>query len=126
MPKGVRAKGPLRLPAPSLGSVVRRLPARRAEQGESVNPIRLEVDQTNSAVTLRVVGSSDQAFRGTFTLHMVGGGNQSTHQSHATLAAGERAILSTITLGGAERWSARLTVIPDDGPEYEEQASGPS
>ena len=91
-----------------------------------MNPLRLEVNEGEGAVTVRVVGSSTAEFRGRLELRTSGSGNQSTHRGTVSLAAGEKAVLSTFTLVDVDSWEAVLGVESTDGTRYEERASGPA
>ena len=92
----------------------------------TMNPIRLDIEESPSAVTVRVIGAPEQAFTGSFSLETSGDGNHSTHRSSVSLNAGETVTLSNVTLTGVGQWKALLRVTPESGAPYEELASGNS
>ena len=91
-----------------------------------MNPIRLAIEEKDSAVNVQVLGSSERPYAGSFELQVAGNGNQSTHRGSASIEAGELVTLSNVTLAGVTGWSAHLTVTSADGASYDESASGPN
>jgi hypothetical protein len=88
-------------------------------------PIYLTTESVAGGVRFQVVGAPSMAFRGSFLLEVNGEGNQSRHQGSAQLRAGDREMLSTVTVGVPEqgKWRARLRVEPAGAEPYEQVAT---
>lgn len=89
---------------------------------QSREPIMLVAEPADEGVRLKVVGAAQRDLEATFSLEVTGAGNRSRHNGSASLRAGERVTLSTVTLGNARpgQWQARLAVSLADGKNYEQ------
>jgi hypothetical protein len=85
-------------------------------------PIYVASEAVAGGVKFQVIAAPRARFEGSFSLEVTGGGNQSRHQGTANLEAGQRAILSTVTLGltGKTEWRAKLQVQPAGASAYEQ------
>lgn len=93
---------------------------------EAKAPIYLSTEDVAGGVRLQVIGAADTSYGATFVLEVSGGtGNQSRHQGSAELRAGDRAVLSTVTIGVPPqgKWRARLRVEPVGAEPYEQTAA---
>ena len=88
-------------------------------------PIYLTSTPVEGGVRFQVVGAPSTAYQARFLLEVNGAGNQSRHQGSAELRAGDKAILSTVTVGvpAQGQWRARLLVEPAGGEPYEQVAT---
>lgn len=88
-------------------------------------PIYLTTETVAGGVRFQVIGAPATAYQASFLLEVNGEGNQSRHQGSAELRAGDRAVLSTVTVGVPEqgKWRARLRVEPADAEPYEQVAT---
>ena len=88
-------------------------------------PIYLTTTAVEGGVRFQVVGAPAAAYRASFFLEVNGEGNQSRHQGSAELQPGDRAVLSTVTVGVPPRgkWRARLRVEPAGAEPYEQVAA---
>lgn len=95
-------------------------------------PVRLMLEDQGSAVRLSVVGESESAFQGGYSLEVVSdaaaGGNRTVQRGTVSLRPGVPVTLMTLTLGnvGEGSWTARLHVEPEDGRSYELVRSAPA
>ena len=102
-----------------------------AEPGES-RPVQLLMEEQGSGVRLSVVGESDAAFRGDYSLEVTSdaaaGGNRTVQRGTVDLRPGIPATLMTLRLGnvGDGRWTARLRVQPEGSRPYELVRSAPA
>lgn len=87
--------------------------------------IYLSTESVTGGVRFQVIGAPSKAFRGIFLLEVNGDGNLSRHQGSAELQGGDRAVLSTVTVGVPEQgeWRARLRVEPAGAEPYEQVAT---
>jgi hypothetical protein len=94
------------------------VPAEAGAAGST--PIYLVAEPLPEGVRIKVMGASERDYEATFSLEVMGGGNQSRHRSSARLRGGEPVTLSTVTVGTQAEWTARLRVEPRDGEAYEQ------
>jgi hypothetical protein len=85
-------------------------------------PIYVASEAVPGGMRFQVVAAPQGRFQGSFALEVASGGNQSRHQGTANLNAGERAVLSTVTIGASEQtpWRAHLRVEPVGAAAYEQ------
>lgn len=88
-------------------------------------PIYLTASPVEGGVRFQVIGAPSAACRASFVLEVNGESNQSRHQGSAELRPGDRAVLSTVTVGvpAQGQWRARLRVEPAGGEPYEQVAA---
>ena len=88
-------------------------------------PIYLMTTPVDGGVKFQVIGAPSAAYQASFLFEVNGEGNQSRHQGSAELHPGDRAILSTVTVGVPARgqWRARLRVEPRGAEPYEQIAT---
>ena len=93
--------------------------------GEAAAPIYLTTSPVEGGVNFQVIGAPSAAYRANFVLEVNGESNQSRHQGSAELRAGDRAVLSTVTVRvpAQGQWRARLRVEPAGGEPYEQVAA---
>ena len=94
--------------------------------GVPAAPIYLATDTTDGVLRVQVVAAPKADFAGSYTLEVLSnaqaGGNRAVHKGSANVRAGERAILTNVTVGNVVpgRWRARLQVMPSVGRPYEQ------
>lgn len=107
-----------------LGALAAMTSSFSGSQGQegAVQPIHLVAQPVGGGVQVSVVGSSKQAYAASFSLEVTSGGNRSVHSGSVSLTGGERATLSTVTLGNTppSEWRAHLRVEPEAGEPYEQ------
>lgn len=85
--------------------------------------VRLETVHEGDSVRVIVVAEPQQTQTIDYTLVMEGS-SSSRHRSKSTVVGGQRSDISKMTMTVGENWCARLTVIEEDGTQYE-LTSGP-
>ena len=108
-----------------IGAALSMLASSAGGAGSDAAPIYLTTSPVEGGVRFQVIGAPNAAYQATFLLEVNGEGNQSRHQGSAELRAGDRAVLSTVTVGVPVRgqWRARLRVEPAGGEPYEQIAA---
>ena len=105
-----------------IGAALSMIAASAGGTGHGDAPIYLTTQKVEGGVRFQVIGSPSTAYQASFLLEVNGEGNQSRHQGSAQLLAGDRAVLSTVTVGVPPRaqWRARLRVEPQGADPYEQ------
>ena len=105
-----------------IGAALSMIASTAAGAGNGPAPIYLTTSPVEGGVRFQVIGAPSAAFQASFLLEVNGEGNQSRHQGSAELQPGDRAILSTVTVGVPARgqWRARLRVEPAGAEPYEQ------
>ena len=108
-----------------IGAALSMIASSAGAAGEGAGPIYLTSSPVEGGVRFQVIGAPTAAYQASFLLEVDGEGNQSRHQGSAELRAGDRAVLSTVTIGVPARgqWRARLRVEPAGGQPYEQVAT---
>jgi len=93
--------------------------------GDKAAPITLTTSPVEGGIRFQVIGAPNATYQASFLLEVNSEGNQSRHQGSAALQPGDRAILSTVTVGVPARgqWRARLRVEPAGAEPYEQVAT---
>jgi hypothetical protein len=88
-------------------------------------PVYLTTTAVEGGVRFQVIGAPTAPYQASFVLEVNGEGNQSRHAGSAELRAGDRAVLSTVTVGvpANGHWRARLRVEPRGTEPYEQVAA---
>ena len=108
-----------------IGAMLSMIASSAGGAGDGAAPIYLTASPVEGGVRFQVIGAPSVAYRASFLLEVNGEGNQSRHQGSAELRAGDRAVLSTVTVGVPARgkWRARLRVEPQGAEPYEQVAA---
>lgn len=95
---------------------------------EGAAPIYLTAEPVEGGMRVQVIGAAAADVEASFLLEVSSPSGRSQHRGSASLHAGDRATLSTVTVGvpanGA--WQARLRVEPVGRDPYEQVAASPS
>lgn|GEM_PF-7036890 len=93
-----------------------------AGAGRGAAPIYLVNERVEGGVRFQVIGAASAPYEASFSLEVNGSGNHSRHQGSATLQAGDRVALSSVTVGVQPnaKWQARLRVEPAGAAPYEQ------
>lgn len=80
--------------------------------------LALDVRQVDGAIEVQLTGEAPRAMRVSYELDVTG---QSTSRHHGatSLAAGSKAVLSTIRVSAGADWCVRLVAEEDGGAPYE-------
>lgn len=87
------------------------------------SPLRLSVEQDRGATIVRVVGLTTAPCSVGYSLEVAdkGAGNRSVQRGTTNLQSGAEVILTTVRLNSAiTNVAAKLTVMPDKSPGYEQ------
>lgn len=105
------------------------LGAGAAVEENTIQPIKLVSESTDSGISLQVVGTSPTIYSADYTLEVTSGdagGNRNSQSGSVTLRPNEQVVLLTTRLGGAagRRWRALLTVTPHGASSYQIERVG--
>ena len=106
-----------------IGGVISMMLASIAGAGAAgTAPIYLASERVEGGVRFQVIGAASAGYEASFSLEVNGSGNHSRHQGSATLQAGDRVTLSSVTVGVQPnaKWQARLRVEPAGAAPYEQ------
>ncbi len=96
--------------------------AAAGQNSSGAAPIYVASEPVAGGIRFQVIAEPRERFEGSFSLEVTSDGNHSRHQGTANLGSGQRAILSTVTVGVQPRteWRARLRVEPTGAAAYEQ------
>lgn len=80
--------------------------------------LALDIREGKGTIEVTLTGTASERRDVAYTLEVTGS-STSRHRANTTLAAGEPAVLSTITIGSRADWCVRLQAHEADGETYE-------
>jgi hypothetical protein len=80
--------------------------------------LRLDVEQRDGNIEVRLIGDAAQTQEVSYTLE-VSGQSTSRHRGHTTLTGGSSAVLSTMRASVGADWCVKLTAQEAGGAPYE-------
>lgn len=88
------------------------------DMNDAPHALALDVRHVDGGLEVQLIGQSPRALQVSYELDVTGQ-STSRHRGKTTIAAGSRAVLSTIRVSAGAEWCVRLLAEDDGGEPYE-------
>ena len=88
------------------------------EMNDASRALTLDVREVPGAIEVQLIGNAPRAMRVAYELEVTGQ-STSRHNGATSLAAGSKAVLSTIRVSAGANWCVRLKAEDEGGAPYE-------